>query len=107
MARRMNPDVAAVKAYLLSLQDRLCRALEDEDGTGKFREDAWTRPEGGGGRSRVLSEGAVFEKAGVGFSDVTGTTLPASATAHRPELAGRPWEAMGVSVVIHPRNPYV
>lgn len=103
----MNPDVAAVKAYLLSLQDCLCAGLEQEDGTGKFREDAWTRPEGGGGRSRILTEGAVFEKVGVGFSHVTGSTLPASATAHRPELAGRPWEALGVSVVVHPRNPYV
>ena len=70
-------------------------------------EDVWTRPEGGGGRSRILAEGAVFEKAGVGFSHVTGSTLPASATAHRPELAGRPWEALGVSAVVHPRNPYV
>ena len=103
----MKPDVAAVKTYLLSLQDRICTALEQEDGTGQFREDAWTRPEGGGGRSRVLTDGAVFEKAGVGFSHVTGTKLPPSATAHRPELAGRPWEALGVSLVLHPRNPYV
>ena len=103
----MKPDAAAVKTYLLSLQDRICTALEQEDGTGKFREDAWTRPEGGGGRTRILSEGAVFEKAGVAFSHVTGAKLPPSATAHRPELAGRPWEALGVSLVIHPRNPYV
>ncbi len=103
----MNPDTAAVKTYLLSLQDRICAALEQEDGTGKFREDAWTRPEGGGGRTRILTEGAVFEKAGVAFSHVTGSKLPPSATAHRPELAGRPWEALGVSLVIHPRNPYV
>ncbi len=103
----MKPDPAAVKTYLLSLQDRICAALEQEDGTGKFREDAWTRPEGGGGRTRILTEGAVFEKAGVAFSHVTGTKLPPSATAHRPELAGRPWEALGVSLVIHPRNPFV
>ncbi len=103
----MKPDAAAVKTYLLSLQDRICAALEQEDGTGKFREDAWTRPEGGGGRTRILTEGAVFEKAGVAFSHVTGTKLPPSATAHRPELAGRPWEALGVSLVIHPRNPFV
>ena len=103
----MTPDVATVRAYLLALQDRLCRGLEEEDGTGKFREDAWTRAEGGGGRSRVLAEGAVFEKVGVGFSHVTGTALPASATAHRPQVAGRAWEALGVSLVAHPRNPYV
>jgi len=101
------PDVAAVKAYLLDLQDRICRALEAEDGSERFAEDNWTRAEGGGGRSRVLTEGAVFEKAGVGFSHVFGTQLPPSATAHRPELAGKPWQALGVSLVIHPRNPYV
>jgi coproporphyrinogen III oxidase len=101
------PDVATVKAYLLDLQDRICRALEAEDGTTTFAEDNWTRSEGGGGRSRVLAEGAVFEKAGVGFSHVHGTQLPPSATAHRPELVGKPWQALGVSLVIHPRNPYV
>jgi coproporphyrinogen III oxidase len=102
----MPPDLHAVRRYLLDLQDSLCAALEHEDG-GKFQEDNWTRPEGGGGRSRVLSEGAVFEKAGVGFSHVTGAALPASATASRPELAGKPYHALGVSLVIHPRNPYV
>jgi len=101
------PDVAIVKAYLLALQDRICSALEAEDGTGRFAEDTWTRAEGGGGRSRVLTEGAVFEKAGVGFSHVFGTQLPPSATAHRPELIGKPWQALGVSLVIHPRNPYI
>ena len=100
------PDLAAVKAYLLDLQDRICRALETEDGTATFAEDNWTRAEGGGGRSRVLAEGAVFEKAGVGFSHVHGTQLPPSATAHRPELIGKPWQALGVSLVIHPSNPY-
>jgi len=109
----MSPDLPAVRAYLLDLQDRICAALEAEDGGAKFTEDAWQRAEpgqpglGGGGRTRVLAEGAVFEKAGVAFSHVTGTKLPPSATAHRPELAGRPWEAMGVSLVIHPRNPHV
>jgi coproporphyrinogen III oxidase len=100
------PDKLAVKAYLLDLQDRICAALADEDGGGKFIEDAWVRAEGGGGRSRVLAEGAVIEKGGVNFSHVHGTQMPASATAHRPELAGRAFEAMGVSLVIHPRNPY-
>jgi coproporphyrinogen III oxidase len=101
------PDFAAVERYLRDLQDRICAALESADGEGRFVEDAWTRAEGGGGRSRVMKQGAVFEQAGVGFSEVSGATLPASATAHRPELAGAPWRAIGVSLVIHPRNPYV
>jgi coproporphyrinogen III oxidase len=103
----MPPDLNAVRTYLLALQDAICAALAREDGPGRFQEDAWTRPEGGGGRSRVLSEGAVFEKAGVGFSHVSGASLPSSATATRPELAGKPFHALGVSLVIHPRNPYV
>jgi coproporphyrinogen III oxidase len=98
-------DLSAVRAYLLDLQDRICAAVEAEDGA-RFAEDSWERPEGGGGRSRVLSEGAVFEQAGVGFSHVFGPGLPASATAQRPELAGRSFEALGVSLVFHPRNPY-
>ena len=101
------PNVAAVKAYLLTLQDAICAALEQEDDGGKFRTDEWSRPEGGGGRTRLLADGAVFEKAGVAFSHVRGEKLPSSATAHRPELAGKSWEALGVSLVIHPRNPYV
>jgi coproporphyrinogen III oxidase len=101
------PDMNAVKDYLLDLQDRICAALEEEDGRGRFAQDAWDRPGGGGGRSRVMAEGDVFEQAGVGFSHVFGEKLPASATAHRPELAGRNYHAMGVSLVIHPRNPYV
>ncbi|MFZ5592842.1 MAG: oxygen-dependent coproporphyrinogen oxidase [Pseudomonadota bacterium] len=101
-----KPDINAVKAYLLNLQDRICKALEEEDGAGRFREDRWDRPEGGGGISRVLAEGAVFEQAGVNFSHVFGDKLPPSATAHRPELAGRKFQALGVSLVIHPRNPY-
>ena len=100
-------NVAAVRTYLEGLQDRICASLEGEDGTARFQEDRWVRPEGGGGRSRVLTEGTLFEKAGVGFSHVTGKTLPPSATAHRPELAGKPWEALGVSLVLHPRNPYI
>lgn len=101
------PDLAAVRTYLLSLQDTICAALEQEDGGARFGTDEWTRPEGGGGRTRILADGAVFEKAGIGFSHVRGTKLPPSATAHRPDLAGKPWEALGVSLVIHPRNPYV
>lgn len=99
----------AVHDYLLDLQDRICAGLEAEDGQARFQEDAWQR-EGhlaGGGRTRVISEGAVFEKGGVNFSLVRGDALPASATAHRPELAGRRFQAMGVSLVMHPRNPYV
>jgi coproporphyrinogen III oxidase len=103
----MLPDLNSVKTYLLGLQDSICQALQTTDGQASFREDAWTRAEGGGGRSRVMAEGAVFEKAGVGFSHVSGATLPPSATASRPELAGRPFHALGVSLVIHPRNPYV
>lgn len=107
MSQPYGPDKAAVKAYLLDLQDRICAALAVEDGGAGFIEDAWTRAEGGGGRSRVLTNGAVIEKGGVNFSHVYGTQMPASATAHRPELAGRAFEAMGVSLVIHPHNPYV
>lgn len=104
----MTPDKHAVESYLLELQDRICLALAAADGGGAgFQEDRWERPEGGGGRSRVISEGAVFEKGGVNFSSVSGDKMPASATAHRPELAGRRFQAMGVSLVMHPRNPYV
>ncbi|MEW6354131.1 MAG: oxygen-dependent coproporphyrinogen oxidase [Pseudomonadota bacterium] len=100
-------DIASVKTYLLDLQDRICAALETEDGKARFAEDVWERTEGGGGRSRVMAEGAVFEQAGINFSHVFGANLPASATAHRPELAGRNFQALGVSLVFHPRNPYV
>lgn len=103
----MNVDSSAVRSYLLDLQSRICSALEAEDGTAKFGSDSWERPEGGGGLSRILADSDVFEKAGVGFSHVTGTKLPPSATAHRPELVGKTWEALGVSLVIHPRNPHV
>jgi coproporphyrinogen III oxidase len=99
--------VQQVKSYLLRLQDSICDALAAEDGAATFITDEWQRAEGGGGRSRVLAEGAVFEKAGVNFSHVQGAALPPSASAVRPELAGRSYEALGVSLVIHPRNPYV
>lgn len=102
-----KPSVAEVKAYLLDLQDRICTALAAEDGGADFAEDSWDRPEGGGGRSRVIKGGAVFEKGGVNFSHVHGNQMPASATAHRPELKGRDFEAMGVSLVMHPENPMV
>ena len=95
-----------VKNYLLDLQDSICAALQQEDGSA-WQEDSWTRPEGGGGRSRVIANGAVIEKGGVNFSHVSGDQLPASATQSRPELAGRSFEAMGVSLVIHPHNPYM
>ena len=101
----MNSD--EVKSYLLGLQDSICDALAAEDGAATFLTDEWQRGEGGGGRSRVLADGAVFEKAGVNFSHVHGAALPPSASASRPELAGRGFEAMGVSLVIHPNNPYV
>lgn len=101
------PTIAEVKSFLLSLQDSICAQLAQADGGAVFNEDRWTREEGGGGRSRVLTQGAVFEQAGVNFSHVSGATLPASATAHRPELAGRSFQAMGVSLVIHPHSPYI
>lgn len=100
-------DIDAVKHYLLDLQDRICQRLEQEDGGARFREDAWQREGGGGGRTRVIGDGAVIEKGGVNFSHVFGANLPPSATQARPELAGRSFQAMGVSLVIHPHNPYV
>jgi coproporphyrinogen III oxidase len=102
-----QPDIQAVKNYLLDLQDRICAGLELSDGQASFVEDSWEREAGGGGRSRVITEGAVFEKGGVNFSHVFGDNMPGSATAHRPELAGRSFQAMGVSLVLHPSNPFV
>src|SRR5665213_1008208 len=99
------PNLPAVERSFRALQDAIVAALAADDG-GRFGDETWERPEGGGGRTRVLTEGAVFEKAGVGFSHVSGKHLPPSASAHRPELAGASWEALGVSVVVHPRNPY-
>ena len=101
------PDIQQVKTFLLQLQENITQQLAAADGQGQFAEDQWVREEGGGGQSRVLTDGAVFEQAGVNFSHVSGATLPASATAHRPELAGRSFQAMGVSLVIHPLSPYV
>lgn len=117
----MNPgervSTSRVKNYLLDLQDRICSEVQAEDSKAVFIEDDWSRDEnekgheepalGGGGRTRVLTGGAVFEQAGVNFSHVTGTSLPPSATAARPELSGRSFEALGVSLVIHPENPHV
>ncbi|WP_428774000.1 oxygen-dependent coproporphyrinogen oxidase [Vibrio sp.] len=104
-------DKNAVKQFLMQLQDSICMQLEAADGEAKFIEDAWQREPGerlgGGGRTRVMNAGAVFEQGGVNFSHVAGQQMPASATAHRPELAGRQFEAMGVSLVMHPNNPYV
>ena len=95
----------AVKTYLIGLQARIVAALEEIDGKS-FSADSWQRPEGGGGISRIIEEGNVIERGGVGFSHVMGANLPPTAAANRPEIAGRSWEAMGVSVVMHPRNPY-
>jgi coproporphyrinogen III oxidase len=99
-------DPGAVRDYLRALQPRIVAALEALDG-GRFASDTWKRAEGGGGLTRILEGGELFERAGVGFSDVTGTRLPPSASAHRPEIAGGPWEAMGASLVLHPGNPHV
>jgi len=99
--------LAAVQQFLQQLQDNICAALEQADGKALFVEDAWQRPEGGGGKSRVLTGGKLFEQAGVNYSHVFGANMPASATAHRPELAGRSFNACGVSLVIHPNNPYI
>lgn len=103
-----NPDVNAVKQYLLSLQSNICDGFASEDGKKDFIVDEWQKENGGGeGTTRVLINGAVFEQAGVNFSHVIGGQLPASATAHRPELEGREFEALGVSLVVHPENPNV
>jgi len=102
-----HADAAPVIDWLRGLQDRVCEALEQIDGQVHFRKDRWERAEGGGGESRVLSGGAVFEQAGVNFSLVMGSKLPPSATAQRPELADADWLATGISLVLHPSNPYV
>ena len=100
-------DINEVKAYLMALQGRLCSEIEELDADNRFTEDVWERAQGGGGISRVLERGAVFEKAGINFSHVYGDRLPASASVNRPEVAGRSFQAMGVSAVIHPDNPHV
>lgn len=102
-----TPDSNSVNNFFLNLQDSLCRQLAECDGGAVFTEDKWQRENGGGGRSRVLKSGALFEQAGVNFSHVCGENLPPSASAHRPELAGCHYQAMGVSLVLHPHNPYV
>ena len=103
-----TPSIESVKHYLLDLQDRICNRLAAEEPDALFEEDQWTYASGiGGGRTRVLAGGSVIEQGGVNFSHVTGHTLPASATAHRADLQGRGFQALGVSLVIHPRNPYV
>lgn len=102
-----NIDTSAVKTFLLSLQESICSELAAIDGQADFKTDAWNRDSGGSGISRVISDGGVFEKGGVNFSHVFGKSMPASATATRPELAGRGFQAMGVSLVIHPHNPFV
>ena len=96
-----------IEDWLRSLQQRLVEALEETDGVGRFRRDAWQRPQGGGGESRVLVGGALFEQAGIGYSHVHGETLPPSATRRRPELAGAGFRALGVSLILHPRNPHI
>jgi coproporphyrinogen III oxidase len=98
-------DATAVKSYLNELHDRITAAVEAIDGS-RFRRDSWQRPDGGGGESRILSEGAVFERAGVSFSHVFGDAMPPSASLARPQIAGAPFEAMGLSLVLHPRNPH-
>ncbi|WP_019676265.1 oxygen-dependent coproporphyrinogen oxidase [Arsukibacterium perlucidum] len=107
MAQSNSEQLQQVQQFLTALQDTICSELEKADGKGHFIEDAWQRPEGGGGRSRVLTNGAVFEQAGVNYSHVFGAQMPASATAHRPELAGRSFHACGVSLVLHPHNPHL
>ena len=107
MAKTTAPDIKALQHYLESWQQRLCAAIRNLDDTGTWREDNWQHQSGGGGRSRALAEGAVFEKAGINYSGIRGEQLTAAATTMRPELAGQPFQAMGVSLVLHPRNPYI
>ena len=100
-------EIESIRSYLFTLQNSITEALCDLDGSLDLHEDEWHREEGGGGRSRVMRNGDIFEQAGINFSHVFGDELPASATAHRPDLAGRKFQALGVSLVIHPSNPYV
>ena len=102
-----DPDTNAVAQFLLGAQDQICQALESLDGAQRFHEDAWRRDGGGGGRTRVLADGSVFTRVGVNYSHVYGESLPPAASARKPELAGRAFQALGVSLVAHPRNPYV
>lgn len=102
----MQSNIETIKSYLLNLQNTISEAIEQEDGSKKFITDCWQHPEGGGGQTRVLSDGAVIEQGGVNFSHVTGKSLPPAATAQRPELVDRQFQAVGLSLVFHPRNPY-
>jgi coproporphyrinogen III oxidase len=101
------PDGVAVRAWLAGLQESLVDALERADGGARFSRDRWERPGGGGGESRVIQNGTLIEQGGVNFSEVSGDSLPVSASAARPALAGAPFTAMGVSLVLHPGNPHV
>jgi len=100
-------QIDRVGEFLADLQDRICASIEATDGSARFREDLWQRGEGGGGRTRILSDGRVFEQAGIGYSRVSGNRLPPSASTHRPAIAGHAWNALGVSLVFHPLNPHV
>ncbi|PAV01911.1 hypothetical protein CBG25_14000 [Arsenophonus sp. ENCA] len=101
------PDINAVKAFLLTLQDKLCQQFEHIDNTAKFAQHNWQHKQKGSGRSRILKNGTIFEQVGVNFSHISGEHLPASATENRPLLVGRRYQAMGVSLVTHPLNPYI
>jgi coproporphyrinogen III oxidase len=103
----LTDDITPIRQYLLNLQASLCEQLEIQDGTARFREDHWNRNEGGGGITKILKKGTVIEQAGVNFSHILGTSLPKAATLKRPELKDTSFEALGVSIVIHPQNPYV
>lgn len=102
-----TPDMSIVKPFMKSLQDQICEGIEKLEPEVRFVEDQWIKESGGGGRSRVITNGSIFEKGGVNFSHVIGENMPASATAQRPELAGRSYQAVGVSLVMHPDNPYI
>lgn len=103
----MQSQITAIKEYLLTLQDQICNAIAQEETSQDFQEDNWQHVEGGGGRTRILSSGTLIEQAGINFSQVSGAQLPAAATLQRPELIGRRFQALGISLVIHPRNPFV
>ncbi len=102
----MSIDITRIEAFLINLQQRICDSIEAHESEARFITDKWQREEGGGGITRVLAGGEIIEKGGVNFSSIEGASMPATATAHRPELAGRSFKAMGVSVVMHPCNPY-
>lgn len=107
MIQKHTIDLDVIKHYFLGLQDKLCTAFTEIDSKESFKEECWQREGGGGGRTRVIQAGNIFEQGGVNFSHVYGQAMPASATAHRPELAGRSFHALGISIVMHPKNPYL